>query len=201
MLKMWIGFLFIMLDFSFDIEGHTIELLPDFVGFALLALGLGELKAESKRFGAAQPFAWTLAGLTGAYWLADVCGLFIERQWLYLGLGMGLWALSLYVIFEAVRGVRETGERRGCDLNAAALKKVWIVMAVLAAASYAGLFVPVLALALSAASFITGLVFLWQFNKTKKRYEEALREDQPPAWDVPAGQPPQDDGGPDGPDV
>ena len=50
MTKIFVGFLFVFLNFNFTLnDTYVINLLPDFVGFILLYMGTRELLEESPR--------------------------------------------------------------------------------------------------------------------------------------------------------
>ena len=51
MTKIFVGFLFVFLNFNFTLnDTYVINLLPDFVGFILLYMGTRELLEESPRY-------------------------------------------------------------------------------------------------------------------------------------------------------
>lgn len=58
MTKIFIGFLFAFLDFNLLLNGHVLNLLPDFVGTILMLLGTQELSAESERYSPCAPGCW-----------------------------------------------------------------------------------------------------------------------------------------------
>ena len=61
MTKIFVGFLFVFLNFNFTLnDTYVINLLPDFVGFILLYMGTRELLEESPRYTTAGPGCWDL---------------------------------------------------------------------------------------------------------------------------------------------
>lgn len=46
------GFFFVFLNFNLNLNGHTINLLPTFVGYWMLARSMDALSGESGLFGA-----------------------------------------------------------------------------------------------------------------------------------------------------
>ena len=75
------GFLFVILDVSFN---HS-DLLPDFIGYILVAVGLGGLRGLSARFATARTYAWVLASAS----------LLALLPWGDLGFVIGLISLGL----------------------------------------------------------------------------------------------------------
>ena len=53
------GLLFVILD----VKVNRVDVLPDFLGYILIALGCGGLASVSRRFNTAQTLSWVLAGL------------------------------------------------------------------------------------------------------------------------------------------
>ena len=50
MRKLFYGFLLMFLSFDLAVNGHTLDVLPDFVGYFLLIRGMKEMEAESGLF-------------------------------------------------------------------------------------------------------------------------------------------------------
>lgn len=68
MKKVFWGFFFIYLNFNLTLNGFTLNLLPDFVGYLLLYQAAGTLAGESGRFPKLRPFSVAMAVYTG------ICG-------------------------------------------------------------------------------------------------------------------------------
>ena len=61
MTKIFVGFLFVFLNFNFTLnDTYVINLLPDFVGFILLYMGTRELLEESPATPQPVPGCWDL---------------------------------------------------------------------------------------------------------------------------------------------
>ena len=48
--NIFIGFIFVFLDFNLDLGSSRIGLIPDFIGYVLIYQGLKELSGQSRRF-------------------------------------------------------------------------------------------------------------------------------------------------------
>ena len=50
MSRLFWGFFLIFVNFNLNVNAHTLNLLPPFVGYILLLQGMRELEPESERF-------------------------------------------------------------------------------------------------------------------------------------------------------
>lgn len=170
---LFFGYLLVYLDLHININQHVIGLLPDFVGFILLTMGLKALSDGSPRFDNVRPFAVGMAVLTGIVYALNVVGVFGGRSWLSVGIGLAVTALTQYISYMVVMGIKDMEEKYQTDLNADSLKKTWIPMAVMAAVSYVGLLSFLLTVLCSIVQAVLVIVFLVQLNRTKKLWEAA----------------------------
>ena len=63
--KFFWGFFFIYLNFNLSINAHTLNVLPEFVGYFLLLQGLRELEEESGVFSDTRPFVGLYRNFVG----------------------------------------------------------------------------------------------------------------------------------------
>lgn len=127
--KIFAGLIFVF--FHFRINGF--DLLPDFVGYLLIWLGMrsvteSEIWKNSQSAlaaciveGAVLALSLTGASLTGAAGTV---------------LGLALTVLQLVVTYIIVRGVEEAEKTAGADLRAGELRKSWYFTMICTAASY-----------------------------------------------------------------
>lgn len=171
MKSIFIGYLLIFLDFNFNLNGHVIGILPDFIGFILIAKGLQELSRESERFPKVRPWAIGMAVYTAVLYVLDLVGFNVDIQWLMLILSLIATSITLYISYSVILGVKDIEANRNADLNSEKLRTTYIPMAVLQVVSHLGIFIPYLAIVCSIISVILVIVFLVQLNRTKKAYE------------------------------
>ena len=70
--KFFWGFFFIYLNFNLSINAHTLNVLPEFVGYFLLLQGLRELEEESGVFSDTRPFVVGMTVYTAILWV-EMC--------------------------------------------------------------------------------------------------------------------------------
>ena len=179
MKKIFWGFFFVFINFNLTLNGHTVNLLPDFVGYILLYQAAGELAGESGRFKTLRPFAAAMAVYTGILWVGALLGATGGDSWLDTILGLVATVLSLIVSWNAIQAVLEIESARGADLNGASVRTAWFVLLVVQIAGYAALllFSPGLALLVGIAGLVGIIWFLAALWKCAKRYESLPPKD------------------------
>jgi len=166
------GFFFIFVNFNLNINTHTLNILPPFVGYLFLLQGMRSLETESGLFQTPRPFAVAMAVYTGLVWLGDLLGIVSNGSWLETILGGISAAVSLYVSWSVIQGVRDIEKCRGTELNGAAMQRAWAVLAVAELTCYAMLFlVPAMAVVGAVASLVGIIMMLVAFWRGKKLYE------------------------------
>ena len=168
--NIFIGFLLIFLDYNLTLNASQIGLIPDFAGYLVMIRGLAEMNGESRQFGAARPWASGMAVYTGLLYALDLFGISASIGAVSFLLGFASTAVSLYISYLIVMGVRETQEDRGADLNAEKLRSLWALMAMIQVVTYLLLLVPGLNVVSLVAAFIISVFFLVEFNRSKNMY-------------------------------
>ncbi|NLG36645.1 MAG: hypothetical protein GX549_01420 [Clostridiales bacterium] len=169
--NIWIGFIFIFLDFNLDINASRIGLIPDFVGYILMLRGLAEMAQESPRFEQARPYAVGMTIYTAMLYALDLFGFsFAGGGYLAYLLGLASTAISLFISYLIVMGVRDIENQTGRSLRSEPLYSAWKVMAVLSAALYILILIPVLGILCLILGFIIYIFFLYSFNQSKNLY-------------------------------
>ncbi len=169
--NIFIGMLFVFLDFNIDFGTTRVGLIPDFIGYILIAQGLAELTAGNDRFSRVRPVAIGMAVYTALLYALDLFGMLLTTEPLLMFLlGLASTILSLYVSYSVVMGINDLEAALEQDLNARSLYTAWTVLAVLSLAVYMLSLLPVLSLVCLIAGFIVGIVFLVMLNRTKNLY-------------------------------
>ena len=169
MRNIFIGFLFVFLDFNLTLGTSQIGLIPDFVGYILVFQGLAELENMSLRFTKARPFSLGMAVYTGLLYVLAVLGIG-TNDILSFVLGLISTLISLYISYNIVMGIKEIEASSGRFLNAQGLYSSWTLLAILSLIVYLLFIIPILNVLCIVAGLITGIVFLVSFNKTKNLY-------------------------------
>lgn len=123
MFKIFIGLLFLFLDLNL----HGVNVTPAFVGYALIWLGMGEIK-ECLTYQRARPLAALAGGVSLVYWLRG----FVDQSYGALGLTLMVVVLTLQLLMTNVlnRGVAELQSARGINLRGRDLVIMWNLMAI-----------------------------------------------------------------------
>ena len=177
--KFYWGFFFIML--SFRIQGF--DILPDFAGYILFAIGFNSLSEKSEHFKVAAKFNMPLV----------VISLFSIYQWplqtqnnnsaLIVGLSMIfsiiLFALNLYVVFNLFMGIHDMMYQNGSGNSALAAEaeQKWNQYKILQIAAMGAILValiPVINLIYIIAILIASLVVLVKIMGFLKKCEQDL---------------------------
>lgn len=148
----------IFLFFNITIDG--ISILPAFVGYILIFMGMGDYP-QAEYFGQAR--LWAVAGaiLTGITWL-PVLDLGI------IGVVAGT-VIQLMVTHLLVKGVMVLEVLYSVDLNAARLNKAWNVMAIgIAASLVMSWMMSGLALAALVVGLVAAVVYIVAFYRCKQ---------------------------------
>lgn len=166
----FIGFLLVFLDFNLNLGNSTIGLIPDFMGYYYMAKGLAELRQESPAFVSIRPFAVGMGFYSSVTYALDLFGITGITGWLGVIIGIVGTVLSLYISYTVISGVRDMEAARCADLNGAKLKSTWSLMAVFQGIAYISLVIPAVALVCIIGGFVTSIVFLVAFYKSRDLY-------------------------------
>ena len=176
--KFFWGFFFIYLNFNLSVNAHTLNILPEFVGYFLLLQGLKELDEESGVFAGGRPFAVGMAVYTGILWVGALLGITGTGSWLSTLLNLVSTAVSLYISWAIIQGIREMEERHEAGVNSASRVRVRQVVSVGSAVvpdtvvSYVLMLVlPVAAVVALMAALVGIILLLVAFWRGKKCWE------------------------------
>lgn len=170
MRNLFIGMIFIFLNFNLTLNTCSIELIPDFIGYFFIMKGLQELEGRSMHFNKVQ--ALTKGMMVYSAILFSMEFLTISARLGIVSMVLGLFAMAgrLYVSYYVVLGVcdleKESGYRMDCDV----LLFRWKIMAFLNICSVMFLMIPVINHIFILASFVFGVMYLVAFNKASNAY-------------------------------
>lgn len=170
MRNIFIGLLFIFLDFHIDFDATRIGLIPDFIGYIIMINGLNELSFKNMRFSKIRPFAVGMAIYTGVLYAFDLLAVSFNLGGLSLLLGLASTIISLYISYNIVMGVKDMELAYSQQLNGDNLLTIWKVVAVLSLAIYLLFFIPALGILCVIGNIVVAIIFLVSFNKTKNLY-------------------------------
>lgn len=168
------GLILILLDFSFNLGNFTIGLIPDFIGYILMIKGLDEIINESEKFTKIRPYVQGMAIYTGITYVVDLFGISRSLGIVAIILSIVSVVMSLYITYHIIVGLKDIEGKRGIDLNSDKLYSLWIAMVVLWGLYYIVLIIPIIALIAILAVLGVSIIFLVEYNKSKKVYEDNL---------------------------
>lgn len=110
MKKIFAGLIFILFNVHVTLGGYMIGLLPDFVGYLLVAAGLKEVWQEEGVFENLVPLALELAVFTGVIYLIRLLPM-TRREGLLAVLDVLATLCFLVMVYKIVGGVKALGEK------------------------------------------------------------------------------------------
>lgn len=191
MKKLFWGFLFIYLNFNLNFNQHSLNVLPDFVGYIFLLQGARILEDESEFFSRACPFATGMTIYSAILWIGALLGVTSEANWITRILGIISVIVSLYVSWLLIRGVQEMEERHMSDLNGGKLMSLWKGLAVVQiAGGVIGLMInlmnvgilAVVTVVLAIVGFVLIVLYLIAWNKSAAAFETAQSAPNEPGF-------------------
>ena len=158
--KFFWGFFFIYLNFNLSVNAHTLNVLPEFVGYFLLLQGLRELEEESGVFSDTRPFVVGMTVYTANFVGGRTAGRHRHRQ-LAEHTAEPCFHGGLPVHFLVyIQGVREMEERHQADLNSAGMSLAWKVLLVADIVSYVLTLVLPVVVAVALVAVLVGILLL-----------------------------------------
>ncbi|BBF44707.1 hypothetical protein lbkm_3441 [Lachnospiraceae bacterium KM106-2] len=199
MKKIFIGLFFILFEYTFSINKLEIGLVPDFVGYILIFMGLGELENESTYFKKLKGVVIGMVGYSSILYILTLFRLIQDKQniWEVLLLGLIVAVAELYILYEIIMGLQELEQVKQRDFQVISLKSIWKSQAIISAiieviglglilclgsvdnikkigSKFEGpiMFVTMVIIGLGIAGFVLNINFLVKFYKAKKEYEQ-----------------------------
>ena len=125
MLKLLIGIILILLNYSINIGNIHIELIPDFLGYIVLYMGLKELKGYSVYFQKNQKYAIVMVIFSGVLYvvsfvsyLADIA---YELNTTIIIVSFIYVTMMLYIIFNMIKGFLDMERQNNVSLKGSSL--------------------------------------------------------------------------------
>ena len=170
MKNIFIGFIFIFLNFNLTLGSSKIGLFPDFVGYIVMIGGLVEMAEKSSIFMKVKPYVTGMAIYTGILYLLDLFGISVSLGALTYVLAITSMAVSLYISYNIVMGVIDIEEKYNMILNGRKLKSTWTLLAVFNVLTFVSLLIPFIAIIFIIVSIVVVIYFLIIFNSSKNLY-------------------------------
>ncbi len=170
MKRIFIGFIFVFLDFTITLDYSKIGLIPDFIGYIVMVNGLTEMAVESPQFAKGKPFAIGMAVYTGVLYLLDLLGVTSSTSIISMIRSLGSTSISLYISYTIVMGVKELEGKYHTLLNGDSLKTAWTLLLVFTLLATVTVLLIVISILFIIAALIVSIYFLVCLNKSKNLY-------------------------------
>lgn len=171
----FVGFSFIFFNININIGSSVIELMPAFIGYILIHKGLRQLSSNSVYFSKVRPLTVVFIIYTAVIFVLNIFGIQADIGWLSIILCLISTCASLYISYNIILGLFEIEQKRMTDLNAAAVKSKWTILAVSQIIFAVSAFYPILMIICAVITVIFMVLFLAEFSKAKNLYN-ALSE-------------------------
>lgn len=171
MKNLFLGLLFLTIDFKIGLGRISINILPDFAGYLLLSKGFEEMKGQSARFASVQPWTTALAVYSGVLFGAELLGITFGSRIVMWALNLGAMAAGFYGSRVLVLGIGDLEQANNLDLGSGRLKVIWLYWAILEGIRQLIRWIPLVGNVAAVAAIILALAFLAAFYKTKNAWE------------------------------
>lgn len=168
--NIFLGFIFILFDFTLNFNESTLSLMPAFVGYWFLGKGLVELQGRSESITKAIPLAKFMIVFSAITWLINLFA--IQLGLVGTAIGLVETVFSIYVSYLVVVGIKEVEEYHQADLQANKLKQAWLMSTICRLCVGLLIWVPFLILIVIVVAFAIHIYFMVALNNTKKAYYE-----------------------------
>lgn len=175
MKNIFIGLLFVFLDFNLNLGASTVELIPDFIGFILMYNGSKELIQESEWFNKIMPFTLGMSIYSGVIYALDLLGLSagLDLAFSFI-LGVITLIMTIYINYAIVMGVSDMEIRYDSDFNWKPLYAAWKLLAICQVLIYLLVFIPIFNIIGLLVVLIANIYYLYCFSKTKNLYYNSI---------------------------
>ena len=176
--KILLGLLLYAIDIGMPIgDGRIIGIMPDFLGYLCIAWGLREMKHASGYFAKGETAVFGVSVVSFIIYVMDLMGFGNVISFTLLGVDILELAGFLAVLFLIMRGIQDVETEAKRDLRTAALKMIWVALAVVSPIAYiTSLFNNLIGNIFSVPTIILDICYILAFYRCKVAYEEYMAE-------------------------
>lgn len=164
MKNLFIGMIFIILDFDLNLGSTTIGLLPGFVGYYFILKGIDGFNGEVAAFEKVRQLCRIMTVGYIVTYIMDLLAVSLGAA-SYL-IGLVFLAVNLYVTFNLTEGIFYLEEKYGY-LQAQVLRNRWKALVIALCVVQISVFIPFAAFILLIVNLVCAVMFLVAFNTTK----------------------------------
>ena len=189
--KILIGLFFVFIDVNVSLGNMTVSLIPDFIGYIFLFLGLKQMQEENYWFARTKSLAVVMLLYSAFSFCADLFGFkpgVLSGKLVVIFLGYLSTIASLYVAWSIIRGIKEMEEEKNYNFFAKRSKASWKMIAIFqlisplcgmigqVANTYLASVMNQWNMLLSIGGLIASIIFLRDFKYSRDAYIIYLRE-------------------------
>lgn len=169
MRNIFIGLILILIDLNINSGASTLNLVPDFIGYAFVLKGVIELCKFNGNMTSAITWGKVMIAIAVVEFGVDVFGLSEPLYFLGIGLSGVSIACHFYLFYLIIKGLKEIQMMVNYDLYAENLMTWWKVNAIVTGVCYVGGSIIGGLFALGAV--VVGILFVVQVYKSVKQWE------------------------------
>ena len=170
MRNIFIGMMWVFLNFHLDLGDMRIGLIPSFIGYYFIIRGLGELADFSPHFRNSISFVRIAFGYSIFVYILDLIGAIPPDTLIAIILGAISMILSFVMSYKVVMGIKDIEAEQHRVLNSTKLLSALKILIIFSFTSIFLSFDPLLVIIGVIAYFIIVIYYLYQFSKTKNIY-------------------------------
>lgn len=189
--KILIGLFFVFIDVNVSLGNMTVSLIPDFIGYIFLFLGLKQMQEENYWFARTKSLAVVMLLYSAFSFCADLFGFkpgVLSGKLVVIFLGYLSTIASLYVAWSIIRGLKEMEEEKNYNFFSKRSKASWKMIAIFqlisplcgmigqVANAYLASVMNQWNMLLSIGGLIASIIFLRDFKYSRDAYIIYLRE-------------------------
>ena len=176
MTLIFIGFIFVLLDLNISVGQSVIGLIPDFVGYLFIYLGLREFAMKGDKLGTAKIFSLLCLVLSLASYILDILAVIEAGAAAVVFAGVQL-IMGLYLMYLIVFGLNDI-EKSGVILDCKNLLLFFYIEAGMSvlffAAAALNSYIGIGTYIVTAIYIAATVLFLGAFLKTKRLFEAQM---------------------------
>lgn len=160
------GLVCIFIDLNLTIGQGRIDIIPDFLGYILIASGMMQYAAQSESFRKMRPLVLIVAAISGLVYMGDMIGAFPDNAIQTIAVAVLTTFFYLMTTYYICHGIRELGVTHNRNLNADGLMTKWTILMVCQILTFCTIIIPVLMVIFIIASFIVNIIFIVQISQS-----------------------------------
>ena len=172
MINLFFGYLLVLLNVTVGIKGFSFDILPDFLGFIIIAKAAVSLSADSDYFKKTVLPSWLMVGLTAFAWVSF--GISALGKISFLGTVRSVLMLvtqlsTIGILYYQIKGLSEIESNTGYYMKTFKLHSDWMILAVASVLTCLSVYGIVMTIA-NYAKLIFSVLFLLDLNTAIKGY-------------------------------